>query len=231
MTTILPRLKFLGQLGDLILKLNRDHPIRVAIDGLDAAGKTSLADELTPIIKKSGRHVIRISLDEFHRPRHERYQRGEFSPEGYYYDSFDYQAIQKDVLKPLGPDGDCRYKRALFDFRSDTSITEPFYIAPEDAVLLMDGVFLLRPELLVYWDYRIFVMVENEVALRRAIKRDHDLFASPELIIKRYRQRYFPGQELYLQSADPLSHADVIINNNTPEEPEVIFVNKQNGKI
>ena len=124
MTTILPRLKFLGQLGDLILKLNRDHPIRVAIDGVDAAGKTSLADELTPIIKKSGRHVIRISIDDFHRPRHERYQRGELSPEGYYYDSFDYLAIQKDVLKPLGPEGNRRYKRALFDFRSDKSIKE-----------------------------------------------------------------------------------------------------------
>lgn len=226
MTTILPRVHFLGQLGDLILKVKRDHPIRVAIDGLDAAGKTILADELAPTIKKSGRHVIRISVDDFHRPRRERYRRGEFSPVGYYHDSFDYQAIQKDVLKPLGTDGNRRFKRAIFDFRTDTSITEPFQVAPQDAVLLMDGVFLLRSDLLEYWDYRIFVMVDNEVALRRAIKRDQDLFPSPELIIKRYRERYFPGQKLYLQSVDPLRHADVLINNNTPEELEVIFANR-----
>jgi uridine kinase len=90
----------------------------------------------------------------------------------------------------------------------------------------MDGIFLLRPDLIEYWDIRIFVMVDHEVALRRAINRDLRLFSSPELIIKRYRERYFPGQELYFQTIDPLSHVDVLVNNNTPEEPEVIFVNK-----
>ncbi len=226
MTTILPRAQILEKLGNLILNLKRDHPTRVAIDGIDAAGKTSLTDELAPIIRKGGRFVIRISIDDFHRPRHKRYQRGELSPEGYYYDSFDYQAIREDVLRPLGPTGDRRYKQATFDFRSDTPITEPLHIAPHDAVLLMDGVFLMRPELLNHWDFRIFVMVENEVAVSRAIKRDLDLFPSTELIIKRYRERYFPGQELYFQAVDPLRYADVLINNNTPEEPEVIFVNK-----
>jgi hypothetical protein len=50
MTTILPRVQLLKQLGDLILNLKRDYPTRVAIDGIDAAGKTSLANELAPII-------------------------------------------------------------------------------------------------------------------------------------------------------------------------------------
>ena len=64
------------------------HPIRVAIDGVDASGKTALADELVPLIEERGRPVIRASVDGFHQPRSLRYQRGVNSPEGYYFEFF-----------------------------------------------------------------------------------------------------------------------------------------------
>jgi uridine kinase len=51
------------------------HPLRVALDGPDAAGKTSLADELADRLAQR-RHVIRASADDFQRPRAERYRRG-----------------------------------------------------------------------------------------------------------------------------------------------------------
>jgi hypothetical protein len=37
---------------------------------------------------------------------------------------------------------------------------------------VFDGVFLLRPELNLYWDFRIFVNVSIEAAKERAVKRD-----------------------------------------------------------
>jgi uridine kinase len=46
-------------------------------------------------------------------------------------------------------------------------------------VLLFDGVFLLRPELNDLWDFRVFVEVDAEEALRRAVVRDEELFAHP----------------------------------------------------
>lgn len=36
------RRQTLSQLADLILEVERPHPLRVAIDGIDAAGKTTL---------------------------------------------------------------------------------------------------------------------------------------------------------------------------------------------
>jgi uridine kinase len=59
----------LRQLAECILALHHSHPVRVAIDGVDAAGKTTIANALSPIIACSGRHVIRASIDGFHRPR------------------------------------------------------------------------------------------------------------------------------------------------------------------
>lgn len=44
----------LETLVGLILRIDRPHPVRVAIDGPDAAGKTILADELAPLIERSG---------------------------------------------------------------------------------------------------------------------------------------------------------------------------------
>lgn len=224
MITAPTRVSLLNKLADLILQVDHPHPIRVAIDGIDAAGKSILCDELVPIIKRRGRPVIRASIDSFHRPRAERYRRGDNSPEGYYLDSFDYPTVVEHLLLPLGPSGNRQYKQAAFDSRTDSPVIEPLKLAPIDAVLLMDGVFLLRSELIKHWDFRIFVDVDFEVAISRAIIRDVDLIGSPESVYKRYRKRYIPGQSLYLQSAQPQMHADVVINNNNPEEPELMVV-------
>lgn len=81
------RATLLEQLAKKINELQIDHPVRVAIDGVDTAGKTILADELVKPLEELGRPVIRASIDGFHRPRAERYARGKNSPEGYYFDS------------------------------------------------------------------------------------------------------------------------------------------------
>src|SRR5579859_7005639 len=109
----------LSQLADTLVSLQRSHPLRVAIDGIDASGKSTLADQLVPVIEQRGRPVIRASIDGFHRPRNQRYQQGPDSPAGYYEDSFDYAALQSSLLHPLGPRGSRHFRRAIFDVRND----------------------------------------------------------------------------------------------------------------
>jgi uridine kinase len=101
------------ELADRIEAVQRPHPVRVAIDGVDAAGKTTFADELAAVLRRRGRDV----------------RRGELSPEGYYYDSFDYPALRQTL---------------------DTH-------ASQDSILLVDGVFLLHPELVEHWDLHLRV--------------------------------------------------------------------------
>lgn len=213
----------LSQLADMIVSLQRSHPLRIAIDGIDASGKTTLADQLMPVIEQRGRSVIRASIDGFHRPRSERYQRGPVSLAGYYEDSFDYPSLQSALLHPLGPNGNRRYRHAIFDVRNDIPLVTTEEQAPPDAILLFDGVFLLRPELNTLWDYRIFVHVDFEVALQRAMVRDQTLFGTPEAVHARYLQRYIPGQRLYFQLAHPQKLADVIVENNDPAHPSLVF--------
>ena len=92
------------EIATVITELPLDRPLRIALDGRDGAGKTRLADELIQPLRSRGREVIRASVDGFHNPRALRYLRGRYSPEGYFRDSFNYDALREFILEPLGRD-------------------------------------------------------------------------------------------------------------------------------
>jgi uridine kinase len=188
------RAAVVAELADRIEALRRPHAVRIAIDGVDAAGKTTLADEVASVLSRRGREVVRLSVDGFHRPRAERHRRGELSPAAYYHDSFDYAALRATIRETH---------------------------SSRDSILVVDGVFLLRPELVEEWDLRIFVSVEPDEALRRALERDRPLFGSREEAEQRYRLRYQPGQRLYFADARPVEAADVVVVNDDPTRPAI----------
>ena len=216
------RRKLIHNVTEFLFSLKKPHPVRVAIDGVDAAGKSILANELAESLRHVGRNVIRASIDGFHKPKKERYKRGTDSAEGYYYDSFDYNTLKKALLIPLGPGGNLQYNPAVFDYRTDSPIQESMQLAQQDSILLFDGVFLLRPELIEHWDYRIFVKVSFETVLQRVLLRDQHLFGSTEEVRNRYLKRYIPGQKLYLKESKPETNADIVIDNNDPSNPVII---------
>lgn len=216
------RAELLETLAGVLLPRNPGHPLRVAIDGVDAAGKTTLADELAALVAPH-RPVIRASIDRFHNPREIRYRLGPDSPEGYYADSFDLPALRRLLLDPLGPGGSRIIQTSLFDYRTDYAQEAPAFEAAPDAVLLFDGVFLLRPELAPCWDYIIFVHVPFEEVLRRAVLRDRDLFGDPQAVLDRYNKRYIPAQRTYLAQCQPEERADVVVYNEQPDSPELII--------
>lgn len=206
------------RLAEEIVRIRRPHPVRVAIDGVDGVGKTTLANELSEPIRRLGRPAIRASVDGFHNPRSVRYRLGRQSPGGYFLDSFNYAALTAVLLVPLGPGGSRKYRRVVFDYRSDSEVSTPFETAPEDAVLLFDGIFLLRPELRAYWDFTVFVEAPFEVTVPRAAQRDG---SSPDIDANDNR-RYVEGQKLYFQSCEPKRRATIVINNRDLASPEII---------
>jgi uridine kinase len=192
--------------------------VLVALDGPDAAGKTTMADALA---QRLPGQVLRASIDGFHRPHEHRLRRGFLSPEGYYRDSFDYDALRRLLLEPFRS-GEHEVVAQTFDSRSETG-TPPEPVHVEDhAILLFDGVFLLRPELRDQWDLSIYLHVEPDVTLARARERDLDLFGSEAEVELRYGQRYIPGQALYRDEADPMSVASMLVDNTEPAAPLVL---------
>ena len=212
------RSALLELLVENIAGVTRPHPVRAAIDGVDGVGKTTLANELVDPLRRRGVPVIRASIDGFHNPRAVRYRLGRSSPEGYFRDSFNYEALKSVLLDPLGPGGSLRYRRAIFDYRADSEVSPPFEEAPRNAVLLFDGVFLLRPELLGYWDISFFLDAPFTTTIPRCAHRDG---GSPDVNAVE-NLRYVEGQRLYLHQCDPKRNATIVIDNHNLMSPDIL---------
>lgn len=187
------------------------RPARVAIEGIDCSGKTTLAGLVSPLVAALGRPVIRAEGDGFLRPREQRYRRGAESPEGYALDTVDYEALRSVLLDPLGPGGSRRYLTAVRSEADDRPLEVRPETAPEESVLIVDGVFLQRPEVRDCWDLVVWIDVPFEEALRRALLRDADRFGGREVARARYLHRYLPGQRSYLEECRPRQRADVVV--------------------
>jgi uridine kinase len=210
--------ELLGRLAEAVGSVTVAHPTRVAVDGPPAAGKTTLADELAVALRSQGRDVIRATIDDFLFPRAQRYPRGEYSAEGCYFDAHDYDALNRVLLDPLGPGGDRRFQSAVYDRTADLAMSPPVTTAPADSVLVFDGVFLMRPELIDRWDMRIFVSTALEKTVDRAVIRERQVVAPAE-VQRRWRERYIPSQQFYFATIRPTDHANIIVHNDEPQRP------------
>ncbi|MBD3280959.1 AAA family ATPase, partial [Candidatus Dojkabacteria bacterium] len=198
-------------------------PILVGIDGVDGSGKTTLADNMAKRIEKSGRQIIRISIDGFHNPSAIRYKQGKNSAKGYYQDSFNYNLLIDNLLEPLST-GNLEYLEQVFDYRTDKEVRLRKKKAGKDSILLMDGVFLFRPEIVDYWDIKVFLDVSFNEILSRVVRRtkDQETLGSQNEIIEKYENRYIPGQKLYFKEANPKEMVDILIDNADFDNPVII---------
>jgi uridine kinase len=212
------RSELLETLVENILTLKQDRPLLVAVDGIDAAGKTMLARELADRLRGIGAQVIEASIDGFHNPRAIRYKRGADSPEGYYRDSFNLAALKMLLLDPLKTGG-LRYKAKAFDYTIDKGISSPLVEAEPGSILVFDGVFTHQPELRVYWDYSIYLHIDEEESIRRGVGRNP---GDEDEARRRYMVRYIAGQRIYQAEAEPRKQANIVIDNNDPENPVIL---------
>jgi uridine kinase len=206
--------------AEAILALPADRVRRVAIDGVDGAGKTHFADALGVELNVRGAKVIRVSADGFLNPPRTRHRRGRDSPEGFYRDSYDYGRMVRLLLDPLSPGGNREYIREVYDVRREREVRRLPELAADDAILVLDGIFVHRDELVRYWDYSVWLEVPFEVSVPRAAKRgvgikDTDPYAMKNL-------RYVEGQRLYMAECRPRARASVVIDNADLANPVLL---------
>jgi uridine kinase len=191
----------------------------VAVDGVDGAGKSTFADELAPVLRGAGRSVIRATVDGFHQPRVKRYRLGRNSPEGFFFDSYDYAALKAALLDPLKVRGSRRFRRAIFDADTDQPVVSSEEEAAPGSILLFDGIFLNRAELRDYWDYSVFLDVPWE--------KNHHLSRQPSWSLglphpSSPEHRYAEGQRIYFRECHPKEAASIVIDNSDLAVPVIL---------
>jgi uridine kinase len=211
----------LDTVADAILALHRPHPVRVGIDGRTAAGKTTFAGSLAALLRRrTERPIIEVGLDYFKLAITERVAYPLQSPESYYLDSWNYPAFRDRVLLPLGPDGSRRYRTRIMNLRGTEPIMEPDQVAAEDAILVVDGAFLQRPQLHGLWDLTIWLDVDESHSFERGMARDAATIGLETE--HRYRTKYLPGEQRYISEERPAIRADIVVDNRDPSAPRIL---------
>jgi len=210
--------------NEIVRRKNENTPLRVAIDGRCASGKTVLANELasTITVTRPGVEILRPSVDGFHHSRERRYRQGEYSATGYYEDAFDYQTLIDDLLLPLsGTIFPILCRQVSHDVRTDMADLAAPASVSANSILLFDGVFLFRRELNSYWDFRVLLDVDADLSISRAITRDNGGTALAAVVKRKYELRYEPAWQIYVKEEDPESKADLIVDNRDILHPRV----------
>jgi len=211
------RLRVVSLLWHEIQQVRPESRILIALDGFDGSGKSHLSSEIAEHAKTvSGRPLVRASIDGFHHPRNVRRKAGS-GPEGFYHGSYRYPEFRRCVVEPLRRGAPI--KPAIWDVAQDEPVnTNPVSVPPR-AIVLVDGIFLHRPELVDVWDATVWLEVPFTVSVPRGNARftgPHD--PDPEAASN---HRYVQGQRLYLREADPQSRANWIFDNTNLARPHL----------
>jgi uridine kinase len=166
----------------------------IGIDGCGGSGKTTFAAELS----ESLHAAPIIHMDDFYKPSQERRCTTNSLSIGC---QFDWQRLEKEVLASLTTRGYAHYQR--YDWNTDR-LGAMQYIR-SDSPVLVEGIYVLRPELLSYYTIRLWIECPKEIRLQRGIERDGEQARS------QWEDDWMKEEERYVLTHHPHLQADKII--------------------
>ncbi|MFS0698869.1 uridine kinase [Cellulomonas sp. 179-A 4D5 NHS] len=207
-------------LDEVVRRLRAAVPDRgralVAVDGIGGSGKSTFAAALAQRV--DDRPVLVLHADDFLHPSATRHARGRLSPEGFWLDAYDYGALTGWALTPLGAGGDGLYRTHALDHLADRAVRPDPVQAPADALVVVEGTFLHRDELVGSWDFSVYLDVPFAVGHGRLALRD-GIDPDPE---RGPLRRYTGAQRLYLDAAAPWERASVVLDTTDAAHPRII---------
>ena len=190
--------------------------VLVGIDGLDGAGKTTFARALSAACVDAGTASAVVSLDDFQSApsaRDDPLTAGSWFEHG-----FDHDLLRQRVVEPLR-DGEAI---ALLGRRigDEAAVPDPpLLLLPEHAVLVVEGIFLHRRELVGLWRTSAWLDVAIGTAFARCVERDGwDPAPGAEL-----ESVFFAAERRYLAEADPRRRAGATFDLTDPAHPRRVL--------
>jgi uridine kinase len=200
-----------------IAEINRGR-LRVAVDGRTASGKTSFGHELAAALRELGRPTLRASLDDFKKPWKDAASYDRKLANGYYRNAWDFDQVEALLLEPAGAHGSGIVALCSIDPRTQINHQRVVVEAPQDSVLIVDGVFAFRKEYNRFWDFRIWLEIAEELSLGRALERDGETAGVAEAATL-HRERYAPSEDIYIGEVNPQALAHYVVDNSDLANP------------
>jgi phosphoglycolate phosphatase len=205
--------------AQIVDKKRSSKPFVIGINGVDTSGKTTFTKEFNRYLSKSGFKTQIISIDQFHNPSQVR-NKGNDPITSYLNNAFDIAKIEDQIMRPIVLEGLLDKELILLDLEEDKYLSKKRYSVDKNTIVLFEGVLLYREPLNQYFDFRIFIDISFEEVLKRAKKRDADLFGNE--VVEKYISKYIPVQKFYIDKYNPKNISDVIIDNEDYWNPKII---------
>ncbi len=151
------RRDLIDALAEEILHNYAHGRVIVAIDGEDAATVDSFGADLVELLKKRGHAAFAARMNDFVSPRERREAWGPDSAEVRYRNTYDYSVLRRVLIDPFRMGGSTGFVAAAYDRAREQQIQAKWLTASEDAILVLSGEFLQRPELSGLWNFTAWV--------------------------------------------------------------------------
>lgn len=168
--------------------------VTVAIDGRCASGKTTLAREISRMLKAPVVHADHFFL----RPKQRTPER--LAEAG---GNLDRERLLSEVLIPRVQGEAISYTR--FDC-STQALVEKINI-PKNPVLIVEGSYSMHPELSGFYDLKIFLTTKKSTQEERLLARE----GAGKLVL--FQERWIPLEEAYFEELRPSERCDIIFEN------------------
>lgn len=187
----------LAQLINSISLLPRKQKtLLIGIDGCGGSGKSTLANQL----KKECSDVTIVHMDDFYLPSSQLINN--HPKEKAIGADFDWGRMLKDVIEPISRNKEGCYQR--YDWEKD-DLAE-WHTVPVGGIVVIEGVYSLRNEVVDKYDYTIWVDCPRDIRLSRGLERDGEDARDT------WENNWMISEDLYVKEHNPLSRADLIVN-------------------
>jgi len=192
----------------------------IGVSGIDGCGKGYLATQLQAHLALHGMNSTILNVDGWLNLPHKRFDQN--APAVNFYEN----AIRLDQFfsQLVLPLRDRRSIHLEADFVEETAseYRKHTYDYKDVSVVLVEGIFLFKPQYRKYFDLAIWIDCSFPTALARAIDRAQEGL-SPANTIAAYDAIYFPAQRIHLAQDKPRENADLIFENDVYTKNPVLI--------
>jgi uridine kinase len=185
--------------------------ILVAISGIDASGKGYVTERLRVALQARGVAAVTLHADEWLNLPERRFSK-EDPGRHFYLHAIRFEEMLERLVLPLTHTRRCHLTAdALHE--TATAFEKRTYDYEDVEVVLLEGIFLLKPSFRALYDLSVWVDCTFETALGRALQRRQEGHSVTDTI-RAYETIYFPAQQIHLLRDDPRSAATIVLQND-----------------
>lgn len=173
------------------LLLNNEEPIIVAIDGMCASGKTTLAYYLGEIFECNLFH-----MDDFFLQQHQRTEERMKEIGG----NVDYERFKEEVIEPLTKRQNIVYR----PYRCDVGEIQGETKIKFKKLNIIEGSYSLHPYFGDIYDLKVFMRISNDKQVERIRKRNGDK------MLEQFVNEWIPKENEYFQKYH-IENADIVV--------------------